>query len=361
VLWDLDRRSDVTGRQAWALKPPGGPSNSEMVRRGIFFVIQRPGTREIICPSTTAAVHVAVVTPRSGGDGNVAEDLEANMDVVMAAEGGTATVARPSHGSGGLEPLQQDGSVGPCPFQVQHVYSLGGHQAPCSWARIRFGNYLFTNSFDGLVNAYTLPEASATYEDACPRAQGPVPVIQPSATYDDSAFAMAAAPPGEGAGSIAVCAVDLSADASRMATGGNDLVVKLWDVESNKVVSRLPGCRGWVWDIEAADDALNSALTASTDGIVRRWDLRAGHIASEYDMNFLHPGQAFPASGVCLRDDGVYYAAANFDSTVHIVDQRMNRAVTVLQDHTDRVSRVMIFEDTLMSCDFAGAIRLWQF
>ncbi len=58
----------------------------------------------------------------------------------------------------------------------------------------------------------------------------------------------------------------------------------MWDVEGGKVALRLAGHEGWVWNIEALDDAHQVLLSGGTDSSVRTWDTRAGRQVQRVDI-----------------------------------------------------------------------------
>ena len=68
-----------------------------------------------------------------------------------------------------------------------------------------------------------------------------------------------------------VFAVAFHPDGTRLATGGRDGAVWLWDVARGEEVVRLPGHRSYVWSLAFCPDGATLA-SGSGDTTVRMWD-----------------------------------------------------------------------------------------
>jgi WD40 repeat protein len=68
-----------------------------------------------------------------------------------------------------------------------------------------------------------------------------------------------------------VYAVAFHPDGTRLATGGHDGTVWLWDLAQDKELVRLPGHRSYVWSLAFSPDGATLA-SGSGDGTVRLWD-----------------------------------------------------------------------------------------
>lgn len=337
AIWDLSKHSREATYTGWMLKKNTNDNVPSIIDLGIFCAVQRPLTNEIVCTSTFKPNNIIKLVHNS---------LE-----------NTETPSFPSSQQNApLDLLGLKHDSGSSPYKIIHVGRLLGHNAASSYARIckQDSRYLFTSSFDGLVNIYALP--MPTDDDL----QGPPIDINPISSLDDRDFALNRGMPGERIAQAAVSGLDISYDAARAVSGGNDMYVKVWDVHRSSIFSRMQGCRGWIWNILSGDQEINTCFTASTDGFARTWDIRSGTFVSEFDCNALHPMDILPASGIALKPDGTYFAAACFDSNIYIVDRRMNLCCLVLE-HSDRVARLEMNGDILISTDFSGEIKLWKF
>jgi WD40 repeat protein len=71
-------------------------------------------------------------------------------------------------------------------------------------------------------------------------------------------------------------AMAMSPDGQQFATGGVDGMVRIWDVESGKLIRVLVGHNSYVFGLAWSPDGNTLASTGSFDGSVRLWDARSG-------------------------------------------------------------------------------------
>jgi WD40 repeat protein len=68
-----------------------------------------------------------------------------------------------------------------------------------------------------------------------------------------------------------VHSVNFSPDGTRIASGGNDSVIILWDSESSEQVAELQGHTSYVYSIAFSPDG-SQIVSGSGDCVVRIWD-----------------------------------------------------------------------------------------
>lgn len=86
-------------------------------------------------------------------------------------------------------------------------------------------------------------------------------------------------------GQVSTCAWDPGGQ--RVASAGEDRVIRLWDIRSQTPCGEIRGHEGWINHLEFLDRDL--IVSASTDGTVRVWNTRTGRPLCCYPA----PGNAF--------------------------------------------------------------------
>ena len=149
-----------------------------------------------------------------------------------------------------------------------------------------------------------------------------------------------------------VLAVAMSADGSRIASGGRDGTVRLWDREGT-ALKVLRGHEGLVWAIAMSADGSRIA-SGGNDGTVRLWD-REGTALEELRG---HEGRV---RAVAMSADGSQIASGGEDGTVRLWS-RESTAVKVLRGHEGQVRAVAMSADgsQIASGGFDGTVRLWD-
>lgn len=118
----------------------------------------------------------------------------------------------------------------------------------------------------------------------------------------------------------------LSHDDRWLAVGGNESVVKVWDLKSGKAMeNEFTGHQDQIVTIQFAGDA-ETVVTASADGTVRVWDAGAGR-----QQRVLRHEQRIIAAA--LSPDGRMIASSSLDDTVRLWDAKTGKELHRLAGH----------------------------
>jgi WD40 repeat protein/serine/threonine protein kinase len=158
--------------------------------------------------------------------------------------------------------------------------------------------------------------------------------------------------------SLPVQCVAWSADGRRLASGGNNQVVKIWDASSGNLSLRLTGHTDFVQGVAWSSDGFYLA-SASADQKVFIWDALQGG-APQFTLT----GHADTVYAVAWSPDGRMVASASADKTVRIWDSQRtsDTARVVLTGHTDSVYSVAWSPDgtLLLSASNDGTAKIWN-
>ena len=371
------------------------PGESSALSSGIFHIAQRPETNQLAVTTLSTQAHIlrlqeknqdykAEISDRNGDAGSSGGGIcEGTMDVDME------DIENGDNGHKAHVSLEQNGKTTTNEnneWTLDVEYNLEGHTGGCATVRI-CNDRAVTACFDGRIRVFELPPIQTTITTTT-RTKNTATATIGFHTENDTFITRTTGSPSTNGGMYytpetlnpvctlvddpehtlnpplsehnrGVTGLALSSSAHRIVSGSNDMQIKVWDASSGRITLRLGGCMGWPWWVEGLDTELNAVASASTDGFIRVWDLRAGH--QTLALNLSSTSSIFPVASVVPRVDGNYLVAGCFDKAIYVVDRRMGRVVKNLIGHSERLARLALRGDTLLSCAFDGDVGLWDF
>lgn len=152
-----------------------------------------------------------------------------------------------------------------------------------------------------------------------------------------------------------ISSVAISPDGRLLATGGDDHVVRIWELDEAEVSARLLGHNDWVRAASFSPDGRLLA-TAGNDRQIRLWSM------SESTQSQTIPEIGQNICALAFSPDGRLLAAAGFEETVVVYDVESGRVVHRLAAPGPDMRAVEFSPDgrQLAVAGRSGTIRTWD-
>ncbi|KAI8983592.1 WD40-repeat-containing domain protein [Pilobolus umbonatus] len=161
-------------------------------------------------------------------------------------------------------------------------------------------------------------------------------------------------------GDLYIRSVCFSPDGNYLATGAEDMQIRIWDIQKKRIRNVL---KGHLQDIYSLDFSRDGRMIASGSGdcTARIWNMADGaclHVLRINDHDQKDPG----VTSVAFSPDGRIIAAASLDKMVRIWDTQTGVLFERLEGHKDSVYSVAFMPDgkMLVSGSLDKTLKLWQ-
>eukprot|EP00835_Amoeboradix_gromovi_P005162 NODE_460_length_8176_cov_0.585737.p1 type:complete len:517 gc:universal NODE_460_length_8176_cov_0.585737:2003-3553(+) len=157
-----------------------------------------------------------------------------------------------------------------------------------------------------------------------------------------------------------VRALSFSPDSVYLATGAEDRIVRIWNIQTSEVSMRLQGHKSDIYSLEFSPDGLY-VLSGSGDKTCKIWLLSTGeclHTFENPDMNAKDSG----VTGVCWHPNQTIVACGSLDRTIRIWEVETGVLLDTLVGHTDSVYSIAISPDGqyLASGSLDKTLKYWK-
>ncbi len=152
-----------------------------------------------------------------------------------------------------------------------------------------------------------------------------------------------------------ITCIDIDPSGKFLAMGGDDHLVRLWDVGSKKIVFSKRDQLEWVRGIAFGDDK-NYLVAAGQDGQLEVYRFRTGDFVRKID------GKNRGIQAIAFRPGGKEFALCGFDSAVPVYNIESGKIVRTLKAHgtSNRAIRFSPDGSLLAVAGRTGFIRIWE-
>ena len=159
-----------------------------------------------------------------------------------------------------------------------------------------------------------------------------------------------------------ILALAVSNDGKKIAAGGTDRMVRVFDVATGKLEHAVENHADWILGLAFTPDA-SKVATASRDKTAKLWDLKN----KESLLTF--PDHQNIVNNVAMTPDGVFGISAGEDGTIRIWQatdkaKAIGKVTKSMTGHTKAVYRLASYNDPknpmIASCSADMTVRLWN-
>lgn len=143
-------------------------------------------------------------------------------------------------------------------------------------------------------------------------------------------------------------------DGKTLMSGSGDRTLKIWDLQTNRVIQTLNQGSS-VWGLALSPDG-KTVFSGGEDGLLRVWQFATGDLLQTIPA---HQSQIF---SIALSPDGKTVATASFDQTIKVWNAQTGALIKTLTGHVDAVRAVAFSPDgkTLASASWDQTLKLWN-
>jgi WD40 repeat protein len=149
--------------------------------------------------------------------------------------------------------------------------------------------------------------------------------------------------------------VAFSPNGSRIVSGSHDHTARVWDAESGIQLRTLEGHTGWVFSVAFSPDG-KRIVSGSDDHTLRVWDAESGRELHKLE------GHVSRVLSVAFSPDGTRVISGSHDHTVRVWDAKSGTELLSIEGHTDWVWSVAFSPDgtRIVSGSRDHTVRAWD-
>ncbi|MGK7924706.1 MAG: protein kinase [Spirulina sp.] len=147
----------------------------------------------------------------------------------------------------------------------------------------------------------------------------------------------------------------ISPDSRFLISASADKTIKVWELETGKLLNTLTGHTSFVNALAMTFDG-NFIIGASADKTIRIWDLESGELVKTLS------GHTNSVDAIAMSPDGQFLVSTGADKTIRVWDLESGEIRHVLQEHSGFINEIAISSDgtTLVSGSADESLKVWN-
>ncbi|MDR2117477.1 MAG: WD40 repeat domain-containing protein, partial [Planctomycetaceae bacterium] len=152
-----------------------------------------------------------------------------------------------------------------------------------------------------------------------------------------------------------ITCIDLEKNGQLLAIGGDDCVVRLWDVQAKGFIRELQEHIDWVRGLAFSPDQSRLA-TVGQDGQIKLWDVQTGSLVRSLKIS------QRGTQKILFHPNGSQFAVCGFEKNVRIYDAATGNLLKTLETHGTSNKAIGFSPDgsLLAVGGRTGVIRIWK-
>ncbi len=158
----------------------------------------------------------------------------------------------------------------------------------------------------------------------------------------------------------------MSHDGKRLASGGEDGAVQLWDAATAKPGAKLADHKDWVLCLAFSPDGTRLA-SGSIDGTIKLWDVAAGKKVADLPFKMplppkTPPPEPIPVQSLAWAPDGKALLYGGADGPIHFINPADGKTIRTLTGHTGPVTAIRFHPsgNLLATASKDRTVMLWN-